>query len=163
VLLPVPPATEIATPVRRLPIADQASHVRRVDSAAGERHELRRLAAVQRQADDLLLAHDQAHAGTARLDLARIPRDGDRFLNRADFQCDLDRARVADGEHDASLLECREALKFGGQAVRTNRQVREDVLAARAGDHKPGHSSAGLRDGDLDTGKRAARLVDDGS
>ena len=57
--------------------------------------------------------------------------DGDRFRHAADLQRDVDRARVADGEHDAGLLEAAEPAEFGGDLVGTNRQVGEDILSAR--------------------------------
>ena len=56
----------------------------------------------------------------------------------ADPHDDVDRARVADVEHDAGLLKAGEAGELRRQRVRANRQAVEDVVAVCSGDDEPG-------------------------
>ena len=76
VLLPVPPATEIATAPGYWRSSVKPPDF---DGAAGQHDQLERAPAVERQADDLFLAHDGADADVARLDHRRVGAHADRF------------------------------------------------------------------------------------
>src|SRR5439155_15456869 len=117
--------------VWRLAIAGQPG---RVDRRTREQHELRGLAAIQGQANNLFLRYERADAGARRVDQWRLAGHLHRLLERANFQRHVDRARVTDREHDARLLEGAEAAQFRDYLVRTDREIGEDVFTARARD-----------------------------
>src|SRR5438093_1116281 len=71
---------------------------RRRDDARNQRPELREVAAVERQIDDLLVIDRDAECRVRGLDEWRLARDGDALFEAADGELQIDARRVADGD-----------------------------------------------------------------
>ena len=132
-----------------------------LDRGTRQDDELQHAAAVQRQADDLFLAHHRADVDVASFDEAGVGLHRHGFRQAADFQVDVDRSRIADGEDDAGLFEDAEATQLRGELVGSDGQVGEDVAAAFVADDEAGHCGIGVSDGDFDAWEGASRFIQD--
>ena len=95
-----------------------------------------------------------------RFDQRRVGRDGDRFLDGADFERDVEGDELLRADADAAALEGLEALhrRLDGVARRIER--RERVLARRVRD-RVARDAVGLVDQrDRDAGNHALRVLD---
>jgi hypothetical protein len=122
-------------------------------------HELRQLAAVQRQLDDLLVRDDLSDARVARLDERRGALNRDRLRDLPELQRHVERRVRVHLQDEAGLDELPEALQLCLEPVGTDRQVLQDVRALLAADRAARQPRIGLGHGDRDARQTRAALV----
>jgi hypothetical protein len=115
-----------------------------------ERAELREVAAVQGQLDDLALIDDDAERGVGGLDQRRIRRNGHALRDAADGELDVDPGAALDGHGDAVTNERLEPVQRALDLIAARTQQRHVEVAVVAGDRRPGltRPDVGHLDGD---------------
>ena len=142
--LALPPATESVMVGKFLLVFRSLATVPWVVAIAGQQDQLGRLARVQRQFDDFLVADDLADAAAVRFHRQGLGLHHDLFADRADLQGRVDDRVGIDVEHDAGLDVGGEAVLGDLHAVRPDREVREEERAVGAGDGGAGLAGFGL-------------------
>ena len=139
--------------------ADRERIGRRDHGPGQQLHQLRVVAAVQRNVVHLLAGDDAAHVSRLRLDLARRRRHGDGLGEAADLELEVGRAPGRRVEREMHALDRLETRQLDPDLVDTGRKAREHVAARGLGGD--GLHEAGLlvRARDHRAGQRAARLV----
>ena len=92
-------------------------------------HELRHLAAVDRQTLDLALADIGADARRADIQHGRGGNDGDALLHTSGAELEVERQFLADSQRHAGVFDVREAGLLGADRVGGRLQCRNDELA----------------------------------
>ena len=114
------------------------------------------LSSVQWQLEDALVLDDLADAGIARLHHRGVRLDRHAFFELSHFQDDVDdRARI-DLEHDPGLHEGSKAGQGNLQAIRSEREVRQNIRARAIGHAAARRAGLRLRRGDRHTRQHAA-------
>ncbi len=93
--------------------------------------QVRGLAAVEREIDNALILDHRAQAGVLRFHLRRIGFHLDRLRNGADVQSYVDGRIGGHLKYDAGLDVVSEARLGNFQAIWSDGEVREDVIAIR--------------------------------
>src|SRR5439155_5025077 len=104
---------------------------------------------------------DAARVGPVGLQQRALADDGDRLLEGAHFQLEVDAHGRVDRHVDAVAYDAPEAAQLAGDAVCAVLQVREDVVARFVADRRIRDVRVHLGDGDGDARQRQPRRIDD--
>jgi hypothetical protein len=133
----------------------------RVDRAGREQHQTSPIAPIERQLCDLLRLDDSPDGRRVAIKRRRSIYDVDGLLDRADFERDIECARLADFELDVLQPRLFEARRFDRHGVLADRQEVDDVEACLVGGGLPLQAGGqGLR-GHFGTWQDAAFRVAD--
>ena len=99
--------------------------------AGGQAHQVREVAAIDRQFAHLLRSEAVSLQRSGRLDERRFSGNGHRFRQRADFERERLAHRLARAQLHALVLQRLESGQLDLHGVRAGRQRREDELAVR--------------------------------
>jgi hypothetical protein len=161
------------------PAVDQVAVVPRVDAVGGERvgaprRQVRRRHDAGQQAGEVgevardgrdvrqfLGADVAADLLRGDVDDRRLAADRDRFLERADFERDVDRQLVANGERDVAAEKFLEALQLRRDLIFTRRQRRREPRSVGSADHVAEVARVLVRHRDGHAGQRGLLLIDD--
>ena len=146
--------------VRILAVAGQAAAD--FNRGAGQQDELRRLAAIERQPDDLLLGHQRPTPVLRVSTWLAFAMTVTVSVTAPTFIATL---TARESPTDSTMPVCSNALKplnFARERIGADWQAGEDPFAARPGDDRSRHAGIGLGYGDFNTRERATGFIDDG-
>src|SRR5205807_2442732 len=104
-----------------------------IHGCAGNRNQLRRIAAIERQIDDALLIDDLGYRVLLRLNETGVGRDLNPLRHRTNPHGDVDLDMITDPENQAVLDICLKSGHSGFETVGSYRQTWEGVDTIRIG------------------------------
>jgi hypothetical protein len=144
------------------PLVLDVEEIGRAD-AGHQRRELQEVASVERQLADLIARDQTGDVAANRLHVHGIGRDRHGLGNVAGRELEIDRAILGDVERDIGAHRGLEAGKRQVDAVRADRELREQVRAIGAGRGAAGQPRALLLGGDGHPRKHAFGGVPNGA
>ena len=118
----------------------------------------------RRQVEDFLRRDVAADLRARQVHLRHLRGDGDRLLQAADLELDLDRQRVAEGRASiSSCVELLEAGEVGGDTVAAGQDAGHEHVPSAPVDRLAERAAVHVGDHDADAGKHASLVIDDSS
>ncbi len=154
-------AGRVAESARRRIARLTAETARRRHHAGNQCAELREIAAVERQIDDLLFVDDNAVGRVAGLDERDFGVDGDRFGELADLELERRARRFGHGDADTIALRCPESLQRRFHGVAAGGKLWNRVETVGAADRAAHGAGRGVGRLNRHAGQHAARRVGD--